>query len=131
MTTEDGRRSGRPKEVVTDENIKKVHKIILNDRRTINSDYYIALLDRLKEEITEKTAAFEEKKVLIHRDIAPCHKSVKTMTKIHELDFELLLHPPYFPDMAASDYFPFSDLKRMLSVNTFSSNEDVIEETEA
>jgi hypothetical protein len=26
-------RSGRPKEVVTDENIKKVHNIILNDRK--------------------------------------------------------------------------------------------------
>jgi hypothetical protein len=26
-------RGGRPKEAVTDENIKKVHKIILNDRK--------------------------------------------------------------------------------------------------
>lgn len=33
MSTEDGERSGRPKEVVTDENIKKIHKMILNDRK--------------------------------------------------------------------------------------------------
>ncbi|KAF7282668.1 hypothetical protein GWI33_002207 [Rhynchophorus ferrugineus] len=33
MSTEDGERSGRPKEVVTDENIKKIYKIILNDRK--------------------------------------------------------------------------------------------------
>ncbi|XP_025160565.1 histone-lysine N-methyltransferase SETMAR-like [Harpegnathos saltator] len=33
MSIEDDARSGRPKEAVTDENIKKVHKIILNDRR--------------------------------------------------------------------------------------------------
>lgn len=33
MSTEDDERSGRPKEAVTDENIKKVHKIILNDRK--------------------------------------------------------------------------------------------------
>ncbi|KAF7273419.1 hypothetical protein GWI33_013872 [Rhynchophorus ferrugineus] len=33
MSTEDGKRSGRPKEVVTDENIKKTHKMILNDRK--------------------------------------------------------------------------------------------------
>jgi hypothetical protein len=32
MSIEDDARSGRPKEAVTDENIKKVHKIILNDR---------------------------------------------------------------------------------------------------
>ncbi|KAF7263203.1 hypothetical protein GWI33_003507 [Rhynchophorus ferrugineus] len=33
MSTEDGERSGRPKEVVTEENIKKINKIILNDRK--------------------------------------------------------------------------------------------------
>ncbi|KAF7277753.1 hypothetical protein GWI33_009176 [Rhynchophorus ferrugineus] len=33
MSTEDGERNGRPKEVVTDENMKKIHKIILNDRK--------------------------------------------------------------------------------------------------
>ena len=33
MSTEDDERSGRPKEDVTDENIKKVHKIIFNDRK--------------------------------------------------------------------------------------------------
>ncbi|KAF7265481.1 hypothetical protein GWI33_021135 [Rhynchophorus ferrugineus] len=33
MSTEDGERSGLPKVVVTDENIKKIHKMILNDRK--------------------------------------------------------------------------------------------------
>jgi hypothetical protein len=33
MSIEDDVRSGRPKEAVTDENIKKVHKIILNDHK--------------------------------------------------------------------------------------------------
>ena len=33
MSTDDDARSGRPKEAVTDENIKKVHKIILHDRK--------------------------------------------------------------------------------------------------
>ncbi|KAF7283698.1 hypothetical protein GWI33_023194 [Rhynchophorus ferrugineus] len=40
-------------------------------------------------------------------------------------------HPPYSPDLAPSDYFPFSDLKRMLAGKKFSSNEEVIDETEA
>ncbi|KAF7265526.1 hypothetical protein GWI33_021061 [Rhynchophorus ferrugineus] len=29
----DGERTGRPKEVVIDKNIKKIHKMILNDRK--------------------------------------------------------------------------------------------------
>ncbi|KAF7281392.1 hypothetical protein GWI33_004869 [Rhynchophorus ferrugineus] len=33
MSTKDGERSGCPKEVVTDENIKKIHKMVLNDRK--------------------------------------------------------------------------------------------------
>ena len=33
MSTEDDARSGRPKEAVTDENIKKVHKIIFDNRK--------------------------------------------------------------------------------------------------
>ncbi|KAF7266673.1 hypothetical protein GWI33_020005 [Rhynchophorus ferrugineus] len=81
----------------------------LRKERTINRDYYIALLDRLK-----------EKKVLLHHDNAMCHKSVKTMA-----------NPPYSPNLAPSDYCLFSDLKRMLAGKKFSSNEEVIAETEA
>ncbi|KAF7280071.1 hypothetical protein GWI33_006453 [Rhynchophorus ferrugineus] len=33
MNTENGEHSGRPQEVVTDRNIKKIHKMILNDRK--------------------------------------------------------------------------------------------------
>ena len=52
------------------------------------------------------------------------------MTKLHELHFELLPHPPYFPDLAPSDYWLFVDLKKMLQGKRCGSNE-VILETEA
>ncbi|XP_049819262.1 histone-lysine N-methyltransferase SETMAR-like [Aethina tumida] len=243
MSTEDGERSGRPKEGITDKNIKKVHKIILNDRKvmlieiadivkisservhhiiheylymrklcakwvsreltidqkqqhvndseqylklfkcnkpeflrryvtmnetwlhhftlesnrqsaewtahdepnpkrgktqqsagkgqTINSDFYIALLDRLKDEIIKKRPHLKKKKVLFHQDNTPCHKSMKTMPKLHELGFELIQHPPYSTDLAPSDFFLFSDLRRILAGKKFSANEEVIVETEA
>jgi [histone H3]-lysine36 N-dimethyltransferase SETMAR len=75
----------------------------------------MALLERLNNEIKKKTAPFEEKKVLFHQDNAPCHKSIKTTAKLHELGYELLLHPTYSPDLAPSDYFLFAGLKRMLA----------------
>ncbi|KAF7262827.1 hypothetical protein GWI33_004005 [Rhynchophorus ferrugineus] len=53
------------------------------------------------------------------------------MAKIHELGFEFLPHSPYSLDLAASDYFLFPDLKRMFAGTKFSSNEEVIAETEA
>ena len=50
--------------------------------------------------------------------------------KLYELHFELLLHPPYSPDMAPSDYWLFADFKRMLQEKRFGSNEEVISENE-
>ena len=52
---------------------------------TINSDYYMALLDRLNSEIKKKRPHIQKKKVLFHQNNAPCHKSMKTMLKLNEL----------------------------------------------
>lgn len=103
----------------------------LKKGQTINSDYYVGLLEVLKDEIAKKRPHLKKKKVLFHQDNAPCHKSLKMMAKLHELSFELLPHPPYSPDLAPSDYFLFADLKRMLAGKKFSSDEEVIAETEA
>jgi [histone H3]-lysine36 N-dimethyltransferase SETMAR len=52
------------------------------------------------------------------------------MAKLHELGYELLPHPAYSPGLAPSDFFMFADLKRMLAGKKFSTNEQVIPETE-
>ena len=93
---------------------------------TINSEYYIALLVRLKEEIAKKTPPQMKKKVLFHQDNAPYYKSIATMAKLHELHFELLPYTPYSLDLAPSNYWLFADFKRMLQGKRFGSNEDVI-----
>lgn len=133
----------RPKRAKTQQSAGKVmasvfwntHGILFIDYlekgRTINSDYYCALLDRLKNEIALKRPHMKKKKILFHQDNAPCHKSMKTMAKMNELNFELLPHPPYSPDLVPSDYWLFSDLKKMLQGKRFQSNEEVIAETEA
>ena len=69
----------------------------------------MALLVHLKEEIARKPPQIRKKKILLHQENAPCHKSITTMAKFHELYFELLLHPPYYPDLAHSDYNLFAD----------------------
>jgi [histone H3]-lysine36 N-dimethyltransferase SETMAR len=68
--------------------------------------------------------------MLFHQDNALCHKSIKTTAKLHKLGYELLLHPPYSPDLAPSDFFLFADLKRMLAGQKFSINQEVNIETE-
>ena len=93
-----------------------VHGILFIDylekSKTINSVYYMALLDRLSAEIKRERLHIQKKKVLFHPDNALCHKSMKKMVKLNELRFELLPHPPYSPDLAPSDYWLFADLKK-------------------
>ena len=72
----------------------------------------------------------KKKKVLFHQYNAQCHKLIARMEKLHELRFELLSHPPYFLDLAPSDYYLFKYLKTMLQGERFHSNEKVIGETE-
>ena len=76
----------------------------LEKGKTINSDYYCALLNRLKEEITRKRPHLLKKKCIFLQDDAPTNKLLKTMAKINELRFELLPHPPYSPVVAPSDF---------------------------
>ena len=89
----------------------------------------------LKKEIVpappKKQPQMKKKKVLFPQDNVPCPKSIAIMAKLHELHLELLLHPPYSPDLAPSDYWLFTDLKRMLQGKRFGFNEEVISETVA
>ena len=73
----------------------------------------------------------KKKKVLFHQDNTLCHKLIVMMAKLHELQFELLLHPLYSPDLALSDYWLLAGHKRMLQGKRFGSNDEVILEIEA
>ena len=84
----------------------------LEKGRTISSEYYIVLSVRLKEEITPKRPQMKKKNLLFYQDNAPCHKSIATMAKLHELHFEWLPHPPSSPDLPPSDYWLFAELKK-------------------
>ena len=96
----------RPKRPKTQQSAGKVmasvfwdaHSIIyidyLEKGKYINSDYYIELLVRLKDEIAKKRLHMKKKKIIFHQDNAPCHKSMKTMTKLSKLGYEMLPHPP-------------------------------------
>ena len=112
-----------------------MHGILLIDflpkGQTINSDYYVALLDRLEDAIMKKSPEMAKKKPLFQQDNAPVHKSMKTMVKLNDLRFELPPHPPYSPDLAPSDFYLFADLKKMLQGKRFSSDDEVIAATEA
>lgn len=77
---------------------------------TINSEYYIALLERLKAAFKRKRPHMTQKRICLIKTI----HLVQTRAKPHELKFEVLLHSPYSADLAPSDYSLFANLKTML-----------------
>ena len=87
-------------------------------------------MERLKNEIAAKVLHLKKKRVLFHQDNALGHKSMKTMAKLYELGLKLLPHPPYSADLAPSDFFLLSDLKRMLAGKRFIAEKEAIDETE-
>ena len=70
----------------------------LEKGRTINSEYYIALLVCLKEEITKKWPQLSNKKCSFTKTMH--HVTSRSQRWQNYMHFELLPHPPYSPDLA-------------------------------
>jgi len=98
--------------------------------QTINAEYYSLLLVRLKDILKEKRHGKVTKGVLFLHDNAPAHRALATQKKLAYLGFHCLDHPPYYPDLAPSDYHLFPGLKKQLKGRLFSSDADVIAATE-
>ncbi|XP_023228429.1 dipeptidyl peptidase 9-like [Centruroides sculpturatus] len=98
----------------------------LSKGQTINGEYYVHLLDQLDEKIREKRHGLQKKKILFHQDNAPAHKGALAMVKLRDLKYKLLEHSPYSPDLAASDFHLFPNLKKFLGRKHIGSSEEVI-----
>ena len=64
--------------------------------------------------------------ILFHQDIVPAHTYVVAVETIHDCGFKLVLHPPYSPDLAPSDFHLFPQMKKVLAGRHFARNDDVI-----
>lgn len=94
---------------------------------TITGTYYAMLLERLREAIKEKRRGKLSKGVLLLHDNAPVHKSHIATAALNRCGFESLVHPPYSPDLAPSDYYLFPNLKKELRGKKFFDDEEVKE----
>ncbi|GFW85370.1 histonelysine Nmethyltransferase SETMARlike [Trichonephila clavipes] len=120
----DAPRTGRP--VV--ENVDKVTEIIKVDRhvsslsiaqeellphgQTLNSYLYCQQLDRLKLAINQKWPELANRKgVVFHQDNAKPRTYVVNRQNLWELGWEVLMHPPYSPDLAPMITIFFSHFK--------------------
>jgi histone-lysine N-methyltransferase SETMAR len=81
------------------------------------------LKNKLKPAIRSKQRGLLSKTVVLYHDNARPHAAAATIETIQKLDFELLPHPPYFPDLAPSDFHLSGSLKKALWGRQFGSEE--------
>ncbi|GFV79452.1 mariner Mos1 transposase [Trichonephila clavipes] len=93
--------------------------------QTLNLDLYCQQLDRLKLVIDQKRPEWVNRRgVVFHQDNARPHTYVVTRQKLCELGWEVLMHPPYSPDLAPRDNHLFLALQNLLSDKKLGSRED-------
>ena len=92
---------------------------------TINSERYIETLKKLKARIKRVRPHLDVSRVLLQHDNARPHTSLKTRETITSLGWTTLVHPPYSPDLAPSDYHLFGPLKEGLRGKHYANNDAV------
>ncbi|XP_015438720.1 PREDICTED: histone-lysine N-methyltransferase SETMAR-like [Dufourea novaeangliae] len=76
--------------------------------QTIDSEKYCQQLENLKTAIQARRPSLVNRKgVVFHQDNAKPHTAKRTLAKLKELKWDGILHPPYSPDIAPSDYYLF------------------------
>jgi histone-lysine N-methyltransferase SETMAR len=93
--------------------------------QTINSDLYSMPCRSILRELWSNKYVAE---ILLQHDNARPHTSLKIQETITKLEWNFLPHPPYFPDLLASDFNLFGALKNTIRGKRFGNDEDVIDE---
>lgn len=99
---------------------------LLKPNETITGDRYRLQLMRLSRALMEKRPLFEQRhdKVILLHDNARPHVAKPVKTYLETLNWEVLSHPPYSPDIAPSDYHLFRSMAHGLAEHRFHSYED-------
>ncbi len=99
---------------------------LLQKGQAVTSDVYCRLLTK----VAEKYHSFYGRTtkrcspILLHDKARP-HTSNQTKKCLSELNFEVLPHPPYSPDMAPTNFHLFRSLQHFLAEKMFNDIEEV------
>ncbi|KAM0729388.1 Mariner Mos1 transposase [Formica fusca] len=102
-----------------------VYYELLKPNETITGAVYRTQLMRLSRALKEKRAHYSrhDKVILLHDNARP-HVAAPVKTYLETLNWEVLPHPPYSPDIAPSDFHMFRSMAHGLSEQHFTSYED-------
>jgi len=79
---------------------------------TLNAVYFASLLHKLHDAIKERRRGMLRRGVRLLHNNAPVHTAAVAKAAVKKCGFQEIEHPPYSPDLAPSDYYLFSKLKK-------------------
>ena len=94
-----------------------IHHEFLPPNATITSEVYCNQLQRLKEKLIETRPQHD--KVYFQQDNARPHSAKTTRDCLLTFGWEIIPHPPYFHDLAPTDYHLFRSLQNHLADRQF------------
>lgn len=97
-----------------------VHHEYAPQGQTINKEYYVDVLKRLRESVRRKRPEkWSTKSWMLHHDNAPSHTSHLVQSFLAKHGIPQVQQPPYSPDLAPCDFFLFPRLKKTLKGRRF------------
>ena len=107
-----------------------VHYEFLPPGQTVNKEYYLSVMRRLREAIRKKRPElWANNSWFLHHDNAPSHTALILREFFAKNSTNIVPQPPYSPYLAPCDFWLFSKLKRPLRGNRFESIEDIKRES--
>lgn len=105
-----------------------VHYEFLPEGQTVNKEYYLGVMRRLRESIRKKRPdLWKDNSWILHHDNAPSHTSLIVRDFLTKHGTTVIAQAPYSPDLAPCDFFLFPKLKLPLRGKRFDSIESVKE----
>ena len=103
-----------------------VHHEYAPDGQTINEEFYLEVLQCLRESVHRKwPEKWQDGSWILHHDDVPAHTSRLVQQFLAKHSTTQLQQPAYSPDLAPCDFFLFPRVKKVLKGHRFEETEDI------
>lgn len=103
-----------------------VHHEFLPYGQTVNKEYYLEVMKRLRESVRRKRPQlWADQSWILHHDNAPAHTAHIVTDFLAKRGTTVLCQPPYSPDLAPCDFFLFYRMKSAMKGNRYSTIEEL------
>ena len=108
-----------------------MHHEFLPEGQTVNKEYDLGVMRRLREAIRQKRPdLWANNSWILHHDNAPSHNAIVIREHLAKNEMNTIQQPPNSSDLAPYDFFLFDRLKKPLRGTRYSTRDEVMEKSE-